>query len=286
MKKITTVLVLLLITSALFAAGDISVRLGGAFSLVAAKNPHSAINKPTDVDKNELVDYDLTMVNSAGFGFDTGLVFGLSSDYNLYLDFSMTFPAKVSVGDYESTPGDLKNLYDSFKSDFEYIEDYTSIYGSSFLTNLELHVGFTKKINLGESPINLNIGGGLGYRRIKEGFKMTMRKDSDFYCFDLFETISHLSLDFHADVAYKFNDNFAVCAVLMPGVSFYSASKFYATWEDKTEDEKIVHNLKPIRSTIYYGDDKEKSGMYPKYENSGFAAGFTLAARIGVSYTF
>lgn len=272
MKKIATVLVLLLITSALFAAGDISVRLGGAFSLVAAKNPHSATNKPTDVEGNKLADYDLTMVNCAGFGFDTGFVFGLSSDYNMYLDFSMTFPAKVSVGDYESTVEDLKDEYAFFKDGFE-VEEYSSIYGSSFLTNLEVHVGFTKKINLGESPINLNIGGGLGYRRIKEGVKMTMRKDDLFYCFDCFETIAHVSLDLHAEVAYKFNEKFAVCAVLMPGVSFYSASKFYAP-----------SGLNPVPSTEYY--DGENSGMKPKYENSGFAAGFTLAARIGVSYTF
>ena len=277
MKKITAVLVLILISSALFAAGDITIRLGGAFSLVSARNPHSAVNKPADVEGNYLADYDLTMVKSAGFGFDTGLVFKLSSDYSMYLDFAMTYPGKVSVGDYAATRSDVKSEYNFFKDSFE-AEDYTSVYGSPFLRTLEVHVGFTKKIDLGESPLSLNIGGGLGYRRLKEGARMTMRKGNIFYCFDCFQTIAHISLDLHADLSYNISKHFAVCATVMPGVSFYSSSKFYVTTSD-------VGYLVPIPSSTYYGDG-ETSGMKPKYENSGFAAGFALAVRLGVSYTF
>jgi len=277
MKKITAVLVLILISSALFAAAGISVRLGGAFSLVAAKNPHSAINKPADVEGNYLADYDLTMVNSAGFGFDTGLVFNLSSDYNMYLDFSMTYPGQVSVGDYVETRSDVKNEYDFFKESLEF-EEFTSVYGSPLLRTLEVHVGFTRKIDLGDSPFNLNIGGGFGYRRIKEGVRLTMRKGTDFYCFDCFQTIAHISLDLHADVSYMISKNFALCATVMPGLSFYSSSKFYVTTSD-------MGYLSPVKSSVYYGDG-ESSGMKPRYENSGFAAGFTLATRLGVSYSF
>lgn len=278
MKKIATVLVLLLITSALFAAGDISVRLGGAFSLVAAKNPQCAINKPTDGFENILTDYDMTMEKAAGFGFDTGLVFKLSSDYNLYFDFSMTFPSSVTVGSYETTRSslaeDYENDYNDFKDD---IRDFKSITGKTFLTNLEFHVGFTKNIALNDSPFILNIGGGLGYRRISSGEKMTLRDATKYYCYDLFETLAHISLDLNLDASYKVNDNFAVGIVLMPGITFYSSSKLYAT---------IYENqLNPVESKDYYGDG-DNSGMKPKYENSGFAAGFTLAARIGVSYTF
>ena len=281
MKKITAVLVLILLSSALFAAGGISIRLGGAFSLVAARNPHSAVNKPLDVEGNDLADYDLTMVKSAGFGFDTGLVFSLSSDYSMYLDFSMTYPATMSVGDYVETRSDLDGEYNFFKDSFEE-EEYTSIYGSPFLKTLEVHVGFTKKIDLGDGPFSLNIGGGLGYRRLKEGHKMTMRKEGIFYCFDYFESIAHISLDLHVDASYKISNRFAVCAVLMPGMSFYSSSKFYATLV-KNEEIPPKYNPKPIDSNTYYGED---SSMKPKYENSGFAAGFTMAVRLGVSYTF
>lgn len=277
MKKITAVLILILISSALFAAGDITIRLGGAFSLVSARNPHSAVNKPADVEGNYLADYDLTLVNSAGFGFDTGLIFKLSSDYNMYLDFSMTYPSQVSVGDYVASRSDVKSEYDFFKESLEY-EEFSSVYGSTFLRTLEVHVGFTKKIDLGDSPFSLNIGGGFGYRRLKEGVQMTMRKGTDFYCFDCFQTIAHISLDLHADASYKISKNFALYASVMPGVSFYSSSKFYVTTSD-------LGYLSPVKSSVYYGDG-ESSGMKPRYENSGFAAGFTLAARLGVSYTF
>ena len=105
-----------------------------------------------------------------------------------------------------------------------------------------------------------------------------MRKGTDFYCFDCFQTIAHISLDLHADVSYMISKNFALCATVMPGLSFYSSSKFYVTTSD-------MGYLSPVKSSVYYGDG-ESSGMKPRYENSGFAAGFTLATRLGVSYSF
>lgn len=280
MKKIIAITIVLLLSVALFADGVITANLGGAFSLVSAKNPHSAMNKPTDVDSNILADYDLTLEKAAGFGFNVGFDFKLSTDYNLYMDFSMTFPSTVTVGDYEATRSERNDYYNELKELYEEI-DFTSIVGKAFMNNLEIHIGFSKNIDINSKSFAFRVGGGLGYRRIKSGIQFTARKTEEgatlFYCYDEFETLAHVSFDVYANASYKLSDQFSVGVTLMPGVTFYSASKFYAT--------KKGTNLEPIPSTDYYGGE-ENSGMKPKYENSGFAAGFSLAARIGVSYTF
>ena len=281
MKRLSAVLVILFISVSLFAEGVISVKLGGAFGFVSAKNPHSATNKPIDVDSNILTDYDRTLERASGFGIDACLDFKLSSDYNMYLDFAMTFPTSLSVGDNEVDKKDNADYYNFLKNTYEEV-DFTSIDGRGFLNNLAFHVGFSKNIDLNSEPFALKIGCGLGYERIKSGVQFTARKTegdkTQFYCYDEFEVLAHVSFDIYAEASYKISDAFSVGITLMPGATFYSSSKFYATMNGT--------NLEPIPSSDYYGSDDEKSGMKPKYENSGFAFGFNLGVRLGGSYSF
>ena len=282
MKKIITITIILLLATALFADGVISVNLGGAFSFVSAKNPHCPVNKPLDILGHEIADYDLTVEQAAGFGFDAGFVFKLSSDYNMYLDFGMTFPSKVNVGDVQTLRSYNENDLKEYEYDYTEIGGYTSFQGKAFMTNIEFHVGFTRNIALNNSPFALSVGGGFGYRMVKSGVKFTARLKDDatgkeeFYCFDLFEKLAHISFDINVSASYKISDKFSVGLTLMPGVTFYSSSKFYVTTNPNSG------NIEPIPSKDYYGD----AGMKPKYENSGFAAGFCMGVRLGVSYTF
>jgi hypothetical protein len=279
MKKIISITIILLLATALFADGVISVNLGGAFSFVSAKNPHCPINKPTDILGHDIADYDLTLEQAAGFGFDAGFVFKLSSDYNMYLDFGMTFPSKVKVGEFETLRSENIKELSEYEEDYEY---FSSFQGKAFMTNIEFHVGFTRNIVLNNSPFALSVGGGFGYRMISSGFQFTARlkdeetKKEEFFCFDLFERLSHISFDFNVTASYKLSNRFSVGLTLMPGVTFYSSSKFYVTTNAESK------NIEPIPSKDYYTE----AGMKPKYENSGFAAGFCMSVKLGVSYTF
>ena len=281
MKRLSAVLIILIISVALFAEGVITVNFGGAFGLVSAKNPHSATNKPVDVESNILTDYDRTLESATGLGFDVGMDFKLSSDYNMYLDFAMTFPFSLTIGQNKYVLNELEIFYHDTTKDYE-DADFTSIDGGPFLNNLAFHVGFSKNIDLNSESFALKLGCGLGYERIKSGFRFTARKteeeNTQYYCYDEFEVLAHISFDIYAAASYRINDNFSVGITLMPGATFYSSSKFYATMKGS--------NLEPIPSSEYYGNDEEKSGMKPKYENSGFAFGFNLGVRLGASYTF
>ena len=278
MKKILTITIILILATAAFADSIFSMRAAGAFDLTTLKTPQNVTQVPVFAQKLSL---DRVPIKDSGFGFDTGLELKLSEEISLYGDFSVSFPSKVVFDDYETTKAALDELVEIVKKEYT---EYSDIEGKAFLTTVSAHLGFAKAVNLGGSPFRLNIGAGVGYSRTSVGDKMTMIKDNTLYHMDDYHVLSSLSADLYVNAAYKLGDHFSVGAVLIPGFVFFSSSKLYCTVINETDD-----TCQPVPSSQYYSTDSDAkwaTGMKPKYENSGFCAGFSLNTAIGITYHF
>lgn len=278
MKKILTITIILILATAAFADSIFSMRAAGAFDLTTLKTPQNVTQVPKFAQK---VSLDRVPIKDSGFGFDTGLELKLSEEISLYGDFSMVFPSSVQIDDFEYVKADIDDLVEGAK---ELYSDYTDIEGKAFLTTVSAHLGFAKAVNLGGSPFRLNIGAGVGYSRTSVGDKMTMIKDNTLYHMDDYHVLSSLSADLYVNAAYKLGDHFSVGAVLIPGFVFFSSSKLYCTVNSENDD-----TCQPVPSNLYYSTDSDAkwaTGMKPKYENSGFCAGFSLNTAIGFTYHF
>ena len=279
MKKLFTIMIILIIASAVFAEGVFSFRGAGAFDLTAYQTPKNVTQVPVFAQK---VSLDRVPIRGMGFGFDAGLELKLSEEICLYGDFSMTFPSKVKIDDdHEVTRDSLDEMTKIIKDMYS---DHSDIEVNAFLTTVSAHLGFARALNLGDSPFRLNIGGGVGYTRTSVGDKTTMVKANTLYHMDDYHVLSSLSADLYVNAAYKLGNHFSVGAVIMPGFVFFSSSKLYCTVESEYSDTCV-----PVPSNQYYSTDSEskwQTGMKPKYENSGFCAGFSLNTAIGITYHF
>ncbi len=288
MKKLLTIMIILILATAAFADSIFSMRAAGAFDFVSYTTPKSTTDKP-----DYTLSFDHTQVKTPGFGFDVGADLKLSESIVLYGDFSMVFPSKITVGNEGYSKAMAQEMVDFYKDAAEKGEIagdpdhhiYKNIDGKAFLSTVSAHLGFAKLINTGSSVFGLTLGGGVGYTRTSSGFKMTMvRETSDgkLYHMDNYEVYSDLSLDLYVNARYQFSDHFSVGATVMPGFIFFSSSKQYATVAELAGEKYPV----PVSSEDYYKADGLGSGITPKYENSGFCAGFSLNTAIGVTFHF
>lgn len=288
MKKVLAIMIILVLATAAFADSIFSMRAAGAFDLVSAKTPPSATTRPSYA-----ADFNNTVINTPGFGFDVGMDLMLGDTIGLYGDFSMTFPSKVSLGDSTYTRSQLEDVVEKEKSDCESGIDipdvgtnikFKDIKSNVFLTTVSAHLGFSKAINTGDNPFRVALGGGVGYTRNSTGYRMTMirvESDGKLYHMDDYEVFSTLSLDMYINAEYKMGNHFSVGAVLMPGFVFFNSSKAYST-ALPTDTASY-----PVDDSTYYSTDSEKrNGMKPVYENSGFTTGFSLNTAIGITYHF
>lgn len=288
MKKLLTIMIILVLATAAFADSIFSMRAAGAFDLVSAKTPPSATTRPSYA-----ADFNNTVINTPGFGFDVGMDLMLGDTIGLYGDFSMTFPSKVSLGDSTYTRTQLETDLEDEKKDCEdgivypgtsTGVEFKDIKGKVFLTTVSAHLGFSKAFNTGDGPFKVALGGGVGYTRNSTGYRMTMirvNSDGNLYHLDQYEVFSTLSLDMYINAEYMLGNHFSVGAVLMPGFVFFNSSKQYAT--ALLSDTASY----PVNDVDYYSTDSEKrNGMKPVYENSGFTTGFSLNTAIGITYHF
>ena len=277
MKKTLAILFTILIMASLFAAQDVTVRLGGAYGLSVGKTARNAIT--TDLDRADF------LIN--GLGFDAGIEFDLGSNLILYSDFSMTFPSEVT----------LNGTYgrDNFKEKNEEEKDfweqegkgYYGTEGGSFLSTIDIHLGLSKCIFSNDS-LALYLGAGFGLNRSKFGYKMTLRKagETDIYYLDNFKIVATVSADVYARFAYCFNDRFSLSVIAMPGLSFFSVTRDHMT---QYNDGTTWQAPYPIVGKDYFNtelDPEKYVGINPRNENSGFSLGFNLGVKLGLTYTF
>ena len=279
MKKAIVILLTIFAMSSLFAAQDVTVRLGGAYALSVGKTAKNAIT--TDLDRADL------LIN--GLGFDAGIEFDLGSNLILYSDFSMTFPSGVTLNDAYSRHY-FKQEYEEEKDSWEQGGyGYYDAEGGSFLSTIDLHLGLSKCVFSNDS-LAMYLGAGFGLDRSKFGYRMTMRKagETNIYYLDNFKITATVSADVYARFAYCFSDGFSLSVIAMPGLSFFSVTRDHLTAKGDSSPY-------PIEGKYYYNPDtyvdpdhpeQKIVGINPSTENSGFALGFNLGVKLGLTYTF
>lgn len=286
MKKVLVVLITILTMASLFASQDVTVRLGGAYGLSVGKTARDAIT--TDLDR---ADY-----NISGLGFDAGVEFNLGSNLILYTDFSMTFPSEITLKD-PYTRDSLKENYETNKSYWEeggipgiYDQPFLAKDGGPFLSTIDLHLGLTKCV-FSNNNLALYLGAGFGMYRTKFGYRMTMLKesgseyDTSIYYLDDFKIVATISADVYARFAYNFSDRFSLSIIAMPALSFFNVTREHQT--AKGEKSPV-----PVVGETYFNPPDDPSdperwyGINPHAENSGFALGFNLGVKLGVTYSF
>jgi len=287
MKKAIAILITIFTMTALFAAQDITVLLGGAYGLSTGKTARDAIT--TDLDR---ADYTIS-----GLGFDAGVEFNLGSNLILYSDFSMTFPSQITLKD-PYTRDSLKENYETMKLYWEeggshapYDQPFRSNDGGYFLSTIDLHLGLTKCV-FSKNGMSLYLGGGFGLNRTKFGYRMTMLKeaesegeyDTDIYYLDCFKIVATISADVYARFAYSFSDRFSLSVTAMPGLSFFNVTRDHLTAKGSISPV-------PVIGETYFNPPDDPStdkwyGINPHAENSGFALGFNLGVKLGATYTF
>lgn len=285
MKKTLAILFTILIMASLFAAQDVTVRLGGAYGLSVGKTARDAVD--TELDR--------AAFSLSGLGFDAGIEFDLGSNLILYSDFSMTFPSEVTLKDTYSR--------DYFKGQFETTkeywekgagEDFYAAEGSSFLSTIDIHMGLSKCI-FSNDDLALYLGAGFGLYRSKLGYRMTMLKDgyTDIYYLDDFKIVATVSADVYARFAYCFSERFSLSVIAMPGLSFFSVTREHQTAKGILPSS-IVGPI-PLEGRFYFNPDSYSDpgspetkvfGINPISENSGFSLGFNLGVKLGLTYTF
>jgi hypothetical protein len=103
MKKLFSILAVLLVATALFAG--VTVKAGGTFAYANFKSP---------VDKNSFLFSDEMNLKTSGFGFDAGVLADIADNLAAYAEFRMVFPKdadfKEGNDDWEKLSDDSKGL--------------------------------------------------------------------------------------------------------------------------------------------------------------------------------
>ena len=96
MKKLFSILAVLLVSTALFAG--VTVKAGGTFAYANFKTP---------VDENSGLFKEEMNLKTSGFGFDAGVLADISDNLTAYAELSMVFPKD---GDFKEGNGDWEKL--------------------------------------------------------------------------------------------------------------------------------------------------------------------------------
>lgn len=265
MKKIIVTILILMITAVAFASNDVTIRVGGAFDLLTSKTPDSVIYNVFDNARTSL----------NGFGFDVGVDFDLSSNLQFYVDFSKPFPPSITIGDITTTKAEHQEYLNNAIKTLENWFDKPT--GKVLFSAFSVHVGFSRIIKFEASPLTLTVGGGFGIEQGSAGYQASAVDPNEsegkpkYIYFTQYQSYTNISLDLKASARYFFGKRFAVYGTITPGVSFFNINKQY--YKGSLDDGGPT------------GVEYDES-IKPSSQNTGFALGFNLGVRIGVSYTF
>ena len=250
MKKVITILMVLCVSVALFAAAGASVKVGGAFNFVFGGTKDFVVSGETEPTPETASQY-----KSSGVGFDVAGSFDLSKDLKVWADFNMIFgfDAKFKTKD-ETEWSSMNEMYDEFKA----IAEVLGVEAYKKLNMISAGAGVAYKLNL-DAPVDVSVGGGVFFERVfgSVGFKLDDNNAGGME----FKAIN-LGVSLYADAAYKFSDNFGISLTAMPHFGVYNSSAIAITDIEGGTDDSYAMNAK------------------------GFSFSFSMPVSIGATYSF
>ena len=207
MKKLFTVLAVLLVATALFAGA--TVKAGGTFAF-------ANINTATDDEVEESAN-----IKAHGFGFDVGAQYDIADNLAVYAEFAMVFPKDATL----SEDGGSVSLSDFVKDGDEDIvaDPDVATYKINFFS---ISAGVVYKLDF--NAVKLAVGGGLTLNRaaapIHWVYEDLIGGDEDLEI-DVKQTYLNIGLNALVDAKYMFTENIGAGVTLNPQLGLYNISK-------------------------------------------------------------
>jgi len=280
MKKLFTVLAVLLVATALFAQVGLTVKAGGAFGFTSYKSVAEGKDQDNETIKFEdgLADKALVLKDK-GFGFDVGVQYDITDNLLAYVDFNMLFPkdAKVNISDpdlFAMLVAANPDLAEKYFTDDHMIKAF-SVEG--LVADLNKYLAAAEEINMSTKYSFFSVSAGAAYKLDFNGVKLnvgggvtlnkaTAKLDMAHKTLDWKETVTltftSFGLNAMVEAKYMVADGIGVGVTVMPQLGLYNKAEFNLS--------KSV------------GADTEKASITAK----GFAVSFAMPIVVGVSYTF
>ena len=291
MKKLFSVLVVLLVATALFAQVGLTVKAGGAFGFASNKSVADLEAKSgTQTNKGKWEDMKLAdkalILKTNGLGFDVGVQYDITDNLLAYVDFNMLFPkdAKINYNDmllydkiadfpadvakkYLTEDGNLKayslkELIADLNANDEYVKEFAKFSTKHSFFSVSAGVAYKLDFN----AVKLNVGGGVTLNKATSKFSMeidTVIEEEEVKVKEVASiNFTNIGLNALVEAKYMVADGIGVGLTLMPQLGLYNKAVL---------DCSLTGGDEPIEMTA---------------TSKGFALNFAMPIVVGVSYTF
>ena len=218
MKKLFTVLAVLLVATALFAG--VTVKAGGTFAF-------ASLNTATDADHDESMN-----MKAHGFGFDAGVQYDISDKLAVYGEFNMVFPKDADVVEGEE-PYKVSDLVKEIEDIFAYV-GATNPSVSSKINYFSVSAGVAYKLDF--NAVKLAVGGGLSLNRSAMTIKGSGTIDDEDYSVEIKQSFTNIGLNALVDAKYMVAEKVGVGVTLNPQLGLYNITTEKNTNQQKPDD--------------------------------------------------
>ena len=179
MKKTLSVLIVLCVATALFAAAGVTVKAGGSFGFTSM----SVYIKQGGMDYQD-------SVKANGFGFDAGIQISTRDRMFAFGEFSMLFPAKETYR----------------RGTTEQVHKVDSV-NKLFYTSFAAGVGYRLSLDI---PLKISVGGGLFVNKQTRKYTNTVGKFTD--------SFASTGIAGMLEAKYMFTEEFGAALTLLPQI--------------------------------------------------------------------
>ena len=212
MKKLSSVLIILFVATALFAAG--TVRVGASYEVVAGRTQDLKIGETTL--SNTKVSY-----KGSGLGFDIGGRYVVKGDFAVWADFSMSFLSDLK---HKEGNGAWTSTKDKYKDYNDFAKNHNGS-ASKAINTISFAVGSAVNLTV-DAPFEVYTGAGIFFERVLAKASMTLPTSSpEPGVTSITLKAVNLGIVGYADAAYKFSEKFGINVTVMPRIGVYNSTQ-------------------------------------------------------------